>query len=103
MDILDELVEYRNNVKRCATILATLSAISTQEQALYEELIPRIKKLTNVERFMDKGLDADSVKELANLVKLFSAQKDIAAAASSGSAQAAKALKDISDALEVKE
>lgn len=103
MDILDELVEYRNNVKRCATILATISAISTQEQALYEELIPRVKKLANVERFMDKGLDADSVKELANLVKLFSAQKDIAAAASSGSAQAAKALKDISDALEVKE
>jgi hypothetical protein len=34
---------------------------------------------------------------------VFSAQKDIAAAASSGSAQAAKALKDISDALEVKE
>jgi hypothetical protein len=103
MDILEEIIEYRNNIKRCATILATLSTISTQEAALYDELIPRVKKLPNVKRFAGEGLDAGSMKELSNLVKIFSGQRDIAQAAAIGTTHAAKELKDIADSLEVKE
>lgn len=102
MDIYEEIMEYKNNIKEAVRLFAMVSAMNTQMDEAFDKLIPIMRKMQNppLATTEDKENYKKDLEFVVNALKL---QQSINATAGSAYCQTAVELNKLLKELEVEE
>lgn len=98
MDIFEEIVEYKKNIKEAAKLFAMVSVMNTQTNEAFDKLIPIMQKIQNLPL-----ATTENKKDLEFIVDTLKLQQSINATASSVYCQTAMELNKLLKELEVGE
>ena len=107
MDIFEEIVEYKKNIKEAARLFAMVSAMNTQMNEALDKLIPLIGKIA-LDKLIPLTMTPEQQKEdykndLAIVVATLEMQRRINATSSTAYCQTAVELNKLLKELEVEE
>lgn len=102
MDIFEEIVEYKKNVKEAVNLFAILSTMSTQMSEVFDKLLPIMVKMQNPPLASQKDRE-DYKKDLEIVVAALEMQKRINATSSTAYCQTAVELNKLLKELEVED
>ena len=102
MDIFEEIVEYKKNVKEAAKLFAIISAMNTQMNEAFDKLIPIMIKMQSPPLSTEE--DRERYKnDLAIVVATLKMQQRISATSETAYCQTAVELNKLLKELEVEE
>lgn len=102
MDIFEEIVEYKKNVKEAVRLFAMISAMNTQMNEAFDKLIPLIDKMANPPMTPEQ-LKEDYKNDLAIVVATLKMQQRITTTSETAYYQTAAELNKLLKGLEVEE